>query len=204
MPLRRKAPLMLKADQLEDLPTRIQNLSRHRIGPGTGNVGCANLACRVLFFLKHAIRLAEGHGAAGSQTQAIFAGGGHQHAITLDRQRGEAALPIAAGTSVGSHLNENWLRTAVQESVAELPRDLALGVIWLDRAAGRFEGMANDAAQCQATRLLVRGHRPPQLAHRVGYDFAIPKRSIAGDGTVVAKVGQKLIAAPVPGPFFEL
>src|SRR5207248_1871857 len=101
---------------------------------------------------------------------------------------GEAELPVALRPAVDRHADRHRLHAAVQHAVADLGGDVALGLVLLQRAAGRLDGVRDQHADRLETGLLVGGELSAELPESVVDEDTVAEGDVTGDAAALAQV----------------
>jgi hypothetical protein len=125
--------------------------------------------------------------------------------MVADAGLGEPALTVELRPAIGRHVERHRLRSLMDDSMTNLSRNfLFREVVRGQGPAGGFQGMANDLAQKLVTGLLELSQDPADLPQAVADELAMLQATVAGQSSALAKIGEKLAATQVPGPFVDL
>ena len=117
-----------------------------------------------------------------AESAASVARGRSHHAVSLQPRGGEPMLPVEPRASVRCDADDQRLRAAVQQTMADLAGDLPLCQVPRgDRPARRLHRMGNDLTQRQVAGLIVAVEHPPLLLELLADEYEVRPVLIAGD-----------------------
>src|SRR5438067_13435882 len=103
MSLWTQEPIMIEAGELVDALPAGQDLPRHGVGPGRGDVGGGDSYGRIVSVLQPRRRSAEAHRTARDGVEAILPTHDHKDRVLFAGRRREAELAVNGRATIGGH-----------------------------------------------------------------------------------------------------